>query len=70
MYYMSLRDYWCRFGQWVENLSPVGYALLGALVGALSAGVTSSLLFGELSISSVIGCAIGLGIANYALGPP
>jgi hypothetical protein len=70
MVYMGLRGRWSRFSQWVENLPRVGYALLGALLGALAAGVTSFLLSGGVSLSSVIGAAIGLGIANYALGPP
>jgi hypothetical protein len=67
---MDLRGRWRRFNQWAENLSRIGYALFAALAGALAAAATSFLLSGGISVSSVIGAAIGIGIVSYVMGPP
>jgi hypothetical protein len=67
---MDLRGRWHRFDQWAENLSRIGYALFAALTGVLAAAATSFLLSGEISVGSVLGVTIGIGIVSYVMGPP
>jgi hypothetical protein len=68
MYYMGLRDRWCRFNQWVVNLSRFEYALFGVVAGSLAAGATTVLFTGEISFIHVVSGAIVLGAGNYVWG--
>ena len=69
-YYMGLRDPLRRFNQWTEDLSRVGYAVLGAVVAILVSVVVQLLFFDKFRVGTVVGLAIGISVVNYAMGKP
>ena len=67
---MGLRDLLRRFNQWTEELSRVGYALLGAVVAIVVSVAVQLLFFDEFRVGTVVGLAIGISIMNYVMWKP